>query len=213
MEGQGLSRSCTRQGDNDDTCRHADRISSGCSIITAAQELHHLEEWEDFPITAHCLMGDCFYILEVFQERMKRMDAEDIHRNEEEQQQHDQLQALIERVNHQARIVEELQLQGQVPLVGSTGSVPRILSSLVTPQGVYSGPREPTKSTRSPDLLIFSSKLPTPKGEVEIDNYVFHLKLLCSWYSEDTIRNKKRATVCSHAKVAIRTMGMTLFLR
>ena len=38
--------------------------------------------------------------------------------------------------------------------------------------------RAPMKSTKNPDLPVFSGELPTPKGEAEIDNYVFQLKLL-----------------------------------
>ena len=63
------------------------------------------------------------------------------------------------------------------------------------------------KSTKNPDLPVFSGELPTPKGEAEIDNYVFQLKLLRSLYTEDAIRNAIVATVRSHAKIAIRAIG------
>ena len=67
--------------------------------------------------------------------------------------------------------------------------------------------RTPMKSTKNPDLPVFSGELPTPKGEAEIDNYVFQLKLLRSSYMEDAIRNAIVATVRNHTKIAVRTIG------
>ena len=49
--------------------------------------------------------------------------------------------------------------------------------------------------------------MPTPKGEAEIDNYLFQIKLLRSSYTEDAIRNAIVATVRGHAKIAIRAIG------
>ena len=98
---------------------------------------------------------------------------------------------------------------------GSSGSTPRIPSSLHTPTGVYGVPRinsensvkAPMKSTKNPNLPTFSGELPTPKGEAEIDNYLFQIKLLRSSYTEDAIRNAIVATVRGHAKIAIHAIG------
>ena len=142
------------------------------------------------------------------------MSVEELDRN-------DRLQDLIVQVNEQARMVGELQeqnqqhrLQGAI-LPESTGSAPRIPSSLHTPTGVYGVPqinstdyiKAPTKSTKNPNLPTFSGELPTPKGEAEIDNYLFQIKLLQSSYTEDAIRNAIVATVRGHAKIAVRAIG------
>ena len=66
------------------------------------------------------------------------------------------------------------QLQG-VAMSGSSGSAPRIPSSLHTPTGVHEVPRinsensvkAPMKSNKNPNLPTFSGELPTPKGKAE----------------------------------------------
>ena len=82
-------------------------------------------------------------------------------------------------------------LQGQS--VVSTGSIPRIPSSLLTLTGVYNTTNPhlqhnpPRKNTKNPDLPTFSGEIPTPKGEVEYDNFVFQLQMLRSSYMDDAI--------------------------
>ena len=113
------------------------------------------------------------------------------------------------------------QLQGQVPAhssIASSGSVPRIPSSIHTPTGVY-GAVNPNqfghqglqshqkKNTKNPDLPIFSGETPTPKGEVEYDNYIFQLQMLRSSYTDDAVRNAIVATVRTQAKMAIHAIG------
>ena len=63
--------------------------------------------------------------------------------------------------------------------------------------------KAPMKSIKNPNLPTFSGELPTPKGEAEIDNYLFQIKLLRSSYTEHAIRNAIVATVRGHAKIAI----------
>ena len=170
----------------------------GSPVSEIAQVLHHVKEWEDFTLDAHCMMGDRRYILKVckdrldYEEQKKQMQMDEERRREEELERNDQLQVLIQQVNDQAKMVGELQTQNhQSHLQGavgseSSGSAPRIPSSLHTATGVYGAPattsgeliRTPMKSTRNPDLPVFSGELPTPKGEAKIDNYVFQLKLL-----------------------------------
>ena len=199
----------------------------GSPVSEIAQVLHHVEEWEDFTVDAHCMMSDRRYILKVCQDRLdyeeqkKQMQMDEERRHEEELERNDQLQVLIQQVNDQAIMVGELQTQNhQSHLQGavgseSSGSAPRIPSNFHTPTGVYGVPattsgesiRTPIKSTRNPYLPVFSGELPTPKGEAEIDNYIFQLKLLRNSYTEDTIRNAIVATVRSHAKVTVCAIG------
>ena len=157
-------------------------------------------------------------MLEATAERMK----------EDQQEQQEKLSELIDKVYDQACLVGEIQqgnlmypkesvprislLQGH--FVGSTGSVPRIPSSLHTPTGVYSAtnPHQqqqqcPRKNTKNPDLPTFSGEIPTPKGEVEYDNFIFQLQMLRSSYMDDAIRNAIAASVRTHAKIAIRAIG------
>ena len=113
-------------------------------------------------------------VLEATAERMK----------EDQQEQQEKLSELIDKVNDQAGLVGEIQqgnlmypkesvprislLQGHS--VGSTGSIPRIPSSLHTPTGVYgaANPHQqqhfPRKNMKNPDLPTFSGEIPTPKG-------------------------------------------------
>ena len=197
----------------------------GSPVNEIAQVLHDIEEWEDVPVETHCMMGDKKYMMKVcrdrveYEERKLRMQADKARRREEEMDRNDQLQQLIEQVNEQARMVGELQTQSQhlqgAAASRSTGSAPRIPSSLHTPTGAYGVPltnsqdsfKEPMKSTKNPNLPTFSGELPTPKGEAEIDNYLFQIKLLRSSYMEDAIHNAIVATVRGHAKIAIRAIG------
>ena len=168
------------------------------------------------------------------EEQKKSMEAEVEKMQEQQQEQQDKLSELIDKVNDQVRMVGEMQqnqaalqsgsvprisrLQGQVPVhssIVSSGSVPRIPSSIQTPTGVYGtmnlNPHKhqghQKKNTKNPDLPIFSGETPTPKGEVEYDNYIFQLQMLRSSYTDDAIRNAIVAIVRTQAKMAIRAIG------
>ena len=208
-------------------------FASGTLVVAIAQELHQIKEWEEISVWVTCLMGNKDYILQLCRERaeneeQKRMrEAEAERMREDQQEQHEKLSELIDKVNDQARLVGEIQqgnfaipkesaprisvLQGQS--VASTGSVPRIPSSLHTPTGVYSNinphhqQNHPRKNTKNPDLPTFSAEIPTPKGEVEYDNFIFQLQMLRSSYTDDVIRNAIVASVRTHAKIAIRAIG------
>ena len=171
------------------------------------------------------------------EEQRKTMEAEVEKMQEQQQEQQDKLSGLIDKVNDQARMVGEMQqnhvtlqggsgpripqLQGQVPAhssIASLGSIPRIPSSIHTPTGIY-GAGNPNqlrhqsfqsyqkKNTKNPDLPIFSGETPTPKGDVEYDNYIFQLQMLRSSYTDDAIRNAIVATVRTQAKMAICAIG------
>ena len=98
------------------------------------------------------MMGNRRYILKVCQDRLdykeqkKQMQIEKERRCEEELERNDQLQILIQQVNDQAKMVGDLQTQNhQSHLQGavgpeSSGSAPRIPSSLHTPTGAYGVP-------------------------------------------------------------------------
>ena len=62
----------------------------GSPVGEIAQILHYVEEWEDFTVDTHCMMGDGRYILKVCQDRLdyeeqkKQMQMEKERRHEEE---------------------------------------------------------------------------------------------------------------------------------
>ena len=133
-------------------------FASGTLVVAIAQELHQIKEWEDISVWVTCLIGNKDYIMQLCRERaeneeQKRMRGAETERmREDQQEQHEKLSELIDKVNDQARLVGEIQqgnfaipkesaprislLQGQS--VMSTGSIPRIPSSLHTSKGVYS---------------------------------------------------------------------------
>ena len=218
-------------------------FAPGTLVVIIAQALDQITDWEDIPVWVSVLMGNRQYIMKLCQERAdheeqrKTMEAEVEKMQEQQQEQQDKLSELIDKVNDQARMVGVMQqnhvmlqggsgpripqLRGQVPAhssIASSGSVPRIPSSIHTPTGVY-GAVNPNqlghqsfqsyqkKNTKNPDLPIFSGESPTPKGEVEYDNYIFQLQMLRSSYTDDSIRNAIVATVRTQAKMAIRAIG------
>ena len=210
-------------------------FAPGTLEVTIAQTLDQITEWEDIPVWVSVLMGSRRYMVKLCQERAeteeqkKVMEAEVDRMRDEQQEQQDKLSELIDKVNDQAKMVGEMQqsnltyqsgsvpripqLQGQS--VSGSGSVPRIPSSLHTPTGVYGTtnqfqqghPHFQKKNTKNPDLPTFSGETPTPKGEVEYDNYIFQLQMLRSSYTDDAIRNAIVATVRTQAKIAIRAIG------
>ena len=214
-------------------------FAPGTLVVTIAQALDQITEWEDHRVWVSVLMGNRQYIMKLCQERAeteeqkKAMEAEVERMHENQLEQQDKLSELIDKVNDQAKMVGEMQrnqvtlqsgfvpripqLQGQVPVhssVASSGSVPRIPSSVHTPTGVYGTTNvNPSfqgvqkKNTKNPDLPIFSGETPTPKGEVEYDNYIFQLQMLRSSYTDDAIHNAIVATVRTQAKMAIRAIG------
>ena len=208
-------------------------FAPGTLVVAIAQVLHQINEWEDIPVWVTCLMGSKNYIMQLCRERVENeeqrrvWEAEAEKIKEDHQEQQEKLSELIDKVNDQVRLVGEMQqnhlavskesvpkislLQGQS--IMSTGSIPRIPSSLHTPTGVYgainphSQHNPPRKNTKNPDLPTFSGEIPTPKGEVEYDNFVFQLQMLRSSYTDDAIRNAIVASVRTHAKIAIKAIG------
>ena len=156
-------------------------FAPGTLVVTIAQMLHQIHKWEDIPVYVTCLMGSKHYIMQLSREwteseeqkRVLEATAERMKKDQQEQQ--EKLSELIDKVNDQTRLVGEIQqgnvmypkefiprislLQGH--LIGSTGSIPRIPSSLHTPTGVYgaANPHQqqqyPRKNTKNPDLPTF----------------------------------------------------------
>ena len=61
--------------------------------------------------------------------------------------------------------------------------------------------------TRNPDLPTFSGEKPTPRGEVEYDNWIFQVKNLRKTYTDDAIRNGVVASVRGIANIIVRSAG------
>ena len=173
-------------------------FAPGTLVVTIAQALDQIDEWEDIPVWVSVLMGSRRYIMKLCQEQAeyteqkKVMEAQVDRMHKEQQEQQEKLSELIDKVNDQARMVGEIQHSnavnqgGSVPRisllqsesVASSGSIPRIPSSLHTPTGGYGVTNQgqqgqqtsPKKNTKNPDLSIFSGETPTPKGGVEYDS-------------------------------------------
>ena len=104
-------------------------FAPGTLVVTIAQALNQITDWEDIPVRVSVLMGNRQYIMKLCQERSEHeeqkrsMEAEVEKMQEQQQEQQDKLSELIDKVNNQARIVGEMQ-QNQAAL--QSGSVPRI---------------------------------------------------------------------------------------
>ena len=101
----------------------------GTLVVTTAQELDQIDEWEDIPVWVSVLMGSRRYIMKLCQERAeyaeqkKVMEAEVDRMHEEQKEQQEKLSELIDKVNHQARLVGEIQHNN---ITNQGGSTPRI---------------------------------------------------------------------------------------
>ena len=84
-------------------------------------------------------------------------------------------------------------------------SIPRITSSVITPE--FTNSPAPRKMTRNPELPHFSGEKPTPRGEVEFDNWIFQVKNLRMTYTDDTIWNGVVASVRGVANMIVRSAG------
>ena len=79
-------------------------------VVTIAQALDQIMEWEDTPVWVSVLMGNKPYIMKLCQERVdseeqrKAMEAEVDKMHEQQQEQQDKLSELIDKVNDQARM-------------------------------------------------------------------------------------------------------------
>ena len=172
-------------------------------IVAVAQQLHMIREWEEVPVTVSCIMGRREYIMDVCRQKSmlieQRGEAErEIEKTKTEtRHQKETLSQLVDRVNQQARLIGELQTQSL------QGSMTRIPSD----QPSHHHHEERYKTTKTPDLPIFSGELPTPKGEVEFDNWIFQIKSLQKTFTDDAIRNAVVANARGIAKTVVRAVG------
>ena len=126
-------------------------FAPGTLVVTIAQELNQIDEWEDIPVWVSVLMGSKCYIMKLCQERAeyaeqkKVMEAEVDRMHEKQQEQQEKLSELINKVNHQARLVGEIQHNNAA---NQGGSVPRI--SLLQGQSVGSLGSMPQDSQQPP---------------------------------------------------------------
>ena len=183
-------------------------VTADVSVVAVSQQLHQVTEWEENPVVISCIMGKKQYIIDVCRQRTAMIEQKgeadrEIERiRAESREQRDTLAHLVERVNQQARMVSDLQVQSM------TGSIPRIPSSLVTPQtNDHHFDRQPQKMTKTPDLPNFSGEVPTPKGEAEFDNWIFQIKSLRTTFTDDAIRNAVVSNVRGVAKTVVRALG------
>ena len=171
-------------------------------IVAVAQQLHMIREWEEIPVTVSCIMGRREYILEVCRqksiliEQRGEAEKENERTRTETRHQKETLSQLVDRVNQQARLIGELQAQS---LQGSMTRIPSHQSS--------HHHKDRPKMTKTPDLPIFSGELPTPKGEVEFDNWIFQIKSLQKTFTDDVIRNAVVANARGIAKMVVRAVG------
>ena len=160
----------------------------------------------EIPIVVSCIKGKKSYVVDVCRQRTalieQRGKAEwEIEQTQmEAHQQRETLAQLIDRVNQQARIIGELQVQSL------TGSIPRV-SSDVSNTHSHQGEGRQTKTSKTPNLPNFSGEIPTPKGEAEFDNWIFQIKSPQSTYTDDAIRNAVVSNVRGIAKMVVHAVG------
>ena len=210
-------------------------VTADTSVSAIAQSLHHVRDWENNPVRISCLLGSSSYLGEVCRQRNLIIEQQtEIHRQEERYRhslrdketevqqladryrealarqaedmqsqtssQKETIAQLVQKMDHQSRLVEELRTaQSQMD------SIPRISSSIITPNNMLQPVVQ--KMTRSPDLPNFSGELPTPKGEVEYDNWIFQIKNLRKTYTDNAIRNGVVSCVRGLANMIVRSAG------
>ena len=180
-------------------------VAASVSVVAIAQQLHSIREWEEILVMVACIMGKKSYIVDVCRQRTAMIDQRgeaerELERTREEtREQRASLAQLTDWVNQQARIIGQLQTQS---LAGLIQSVPSTLSNPCS----HHDHTQP-KMTKAPDLPVFSGELPTPKGEVEFDNWIFQIKSLQQSYTDSAIQNAVVSNVRGIAKTVVWAVG------
>ena len=105
-------------------------FAPGTLVVTIAQALHQINEWEDILVWTTCLMGSKHYIMQLCRERAENKEQKRVWEagadkmREDQQEQQDKLSELIDKVNDQARLVGEIQ-QGSIAYLNPKESIPR----------------------------------------------------------------------------------------
>ena len=208
-------------------------VAADVSITAIARTLHGVHDWEDHSVRISCIMGTANYIDKVCKQRNVILEQQEELLQQQEQHRQailahnaemaqqaerhrDELTRRVEEVrsdttSQQAAITELMQrLDEQAQMVGELRtaqreSIPRITSSVITPE--FTTSPTPRKMTRNPELPHFSGENPTPRGEVEFDNWIFQVKNLRKTYTDDAIRNGVVASVRGVANMIVRSAG------
>ena len=208
-------------------------FAADVSVVAIVQALHCIRDWEDNAVQSSCILGSGSYITEVCRQRNIIIEQQaELHQQEEthrrkliEKEAEMECQALRYReelakqaedvgsntLSQKATITElAQQLDHQVSMINSLReehsqleSIPRISTSIVAP----STSNQERKMTRNPDLPTFSGEKPTPKEEVEFDNWIFQVKNLRKTYTDDAIKNGVVACVRGVANIIVRSAG------
>ena len=208
-------------------------VNADDSVVALVQALQQVRNWEDNPVRIGCILGSSTYITDVCRQRniiieqqaelhhqqeqhtqaLKSKEKEikqlaDHHREELVRQaeemksttlsQKTTIAELTRRMDQQVQLVNDLQVQAME-------SNPRISNSLGSHDGVYD--LYPRKMNRNPDLPHFSGEKPTPKGEVEYDNWIFQVKNLRKTYTDDAVKNGVVSCVRGVANIIVRAAG------
>ena len=173
-------------------------------IVAVAQQLHMIRTWEEIPVVISSIMGKKEYILDVCRQRAileeqhgeteKEMEQSKI----ESEKQQEVLNQLMDRVNQQAQLIGELQIQS---MQGSATRIPDESTRLPPVR------RDERLQTKTPALPVFSGELPIPKGEVEFDNWIFQIKSLQKTFTDDAIRNAVVTNARGIARTVVRAVG------
>ena len=83
-------------------------------------------------------------------------------------------------------------------------SVPRIVSSIITPSIQA---MNPSKNSKPPNLLIFSGDIPTPCGEAEYTQWIFQVRSFRESYTDEAIKNAVIANCRGQANVVVCVKG------
>ena len=88
------------------------KFAPGTLVVTIAQALHQISEWEEIPVWVTCLMGSKHYIMQLCRDRAENEEQKRVLEAEAEKmhaEQQEKLSKLIDKVNDQARLVGEIQ--------------------------------------------------------------------------------------------------------
>ena len=210
-------------------------FAADVSVVAITQALHSVRNWEDNPVQISCILESGTYITEIcrqrniiFEQQSELHQQEEQHRRrlreqevEMEQQalqyreelarqakdmrsnaslQRATIAELAHQIDHHASLINRLQEEHS-----QLESVSRISSSIVTPS-ITTGP-EVQKMICNPDLPTFSGEEPTPKQEVEYDNWIFQVKNLRKTSTDDALKNEIVTCVRGVANLIVRSAG------
>ena len=171
-------------------------------VTQVGQELQCVIEWGGYDVDISSLMARRPIILDVARTQTEMVEwlwhqEEDAVRLQENvQQDHQLLTALLNHVDEQSRLVDAVWERQE--------SVPRISSSIATPSVQMMAPR---KKSKPPTLPIFSGEIPTPRGEAEYQQWIFQVHSFRESYTDEAIKNAIIANCRGCANAVVRANG------